>query len=191
MSALSATPTQSGFTLVEVMVALLLLSLFALTSFRALDAVLDAERHARAQSHRWLALARAFQRVDADLADTIPPSTPPLATRSGFVVSPPSAGDFELVLERLRQENFGLGLVEVRYRFAEGRLIRIERLPAGVSHAETLLEGIERLGVSYMDASGAWRDEWPPERAGTLPRALQWNLTLADGIEIRRIWRLQ
>jgi len=191
MPALHAPPAQAGFTLIEVMVAVVLLGVFALTSFRALDAVLAAERHARAESQRWQALARVFHRVEADLIDAVPPATPPQAGRAGFVVEPGPAGGLELAFERQRPEDLGFGLVEVRYRFAEGRLTRVERLPAREPDAETLLEGIERFGPRFMDASGTWRDEWPPERAGTLPRALQWNLTLADGIELTRIWRLQ
>ena len=40
--------TARGFTLIEVLVALVLLTLFTVVTFRALDAVLKAQRHATA-----------------------------------------------------------------------------------------------------------------------------------------------
>lgn len=46
-----------GFTLIEVLTALLVLSLLALMSYRGLSAVLDAREHVRAETEKWRRVA--------------------------------------------------------------------------------------------------------------------------------------
>src|SRR5262249_27229329 len=52
--------SRQGFTLVELLVALLVLSLLALTSYRGLSAVLDARQHVSAESEKWRRVAAFF-----------------------------------------------------------------------------------------------------------------------------------
>lgn len=173
------------------MVAVVLFSLFALMSLRALDAVLTAERHARAQIERWQAFARAFHRVETDLADAVPPAASPQTGHAGFVVTPLTQGGLEMSFKRQRPQDFGSGLFEVRYRYAERQITRSERTMNATPTASVLIDGVEHFAAQFMDASGAWREEWPPERPSALPRALKWELTLSDGTKLTRIWRLQ
>ena len=61
----------AGFTLMEVLVALVLLTLFTLVTYRALDSVLETQQRAGAEMKRWRKLATAFSRIESDLSNAV------------------------------------------------------------------------------------------------------------------------
>lgn len=182
---------RGGFTLVEVMVAMVLLGLFALASFRSLDAVLSAERHARLETQRWQELARAFNRIESDLSAAV---VLPTADGRFAFVSGNDAGR-EWCFVRQRPQDQGGGSVDLCYQLAGGKLTRIERETRSAGSAgranSLLIENISQLHSRLMDSSGHWREDWPAERAGTLPRALEWRFIFDDGVELKRVWKIQ
>ncbi|MGA8006850.1 MAG: prepilin-type N-terminal cleavage/methylation domain-containing protein, partial [Burkholderiales bacterium] len=56
-----------GFTLVELLAALLVLSLLALMSYRGLGAVLDAREHVGGEADKWRRVAAFFARFERDV----------------------------------------------------------------------------------------------------------------------------
>ena len=56
-----------GFTLIEVLSALLILSLLALMSYRGLSAVLDAREHTRNETDKWRRVSAFFARFERDV----------------------------------------------------------------------------------------------------------------------------
>ena len=56
-----------GFTLIEILSALLILSLLALMSYRGLGAVLDAREHTRNETEKWRRVASFFARFERDV----------------------------------------------------------------------------------------------------------------------------
>ena len=56
-----------GFTLVELLTALLVLSLLALMSYRGLGAVLDAREHVKLETDKWRHVAAFFARFERDV----------------------------------------------------------------------------------------------------------------------------
>ena len=56
-----------GFTLIELMAALLVLSLLALMSYRGLGAVLDAREHVKGETDKWRHVAAFFGRFERDV----------------------------------------------------------------------------------------------------------------------------
>jgi general secretion pathway protein J len=56
-----------GFTLIEILSALLILSLLALMSYRGLGAVLDAREHTRNETEKWRHVASFFARFERDV----------------------------------------------------------------------------------------------------------------------------
>jgi len=56
-----------GFTLIEILSALLVLSLLALMSYRGLGAVLDAREHTRNETEKWRRVASFFARFERDV----------------------------------------------------------------------------------------------------------------------------
>ena len=59
--------SRRGFTLIELMTALLVLSLLALMSYRGLGAVLDAREHVKQETDKWRHVAAFFARFERDV----------------------------------------------------------------------------------------------------------------------------
>ncbi len=70
-----------GFTLIEVMSALLVLSLLALMSYRGLGAVLDAREHVKQETDKWRQVAAFFARFERDVELAAPR---PVRTNDGI-----------------------------------------------------------------------------------------------------------
>ena len=185
----------SGFTLLEVLVALVLLALFALSGYRALNGVLQAESHARGELERWQKLARVFSRIEADLQEAVQVPPAPGQPPATFVAERTGSGEAAFRLHRLAGEASGAGLQQVGYRFAARQLHRsvtgLDFVAAveGGSLAPPLLEGLERVSFRYLDSAGSWRPDWAAP--GELPRAVEFVLAWPDGTALRRVFRTQ
>jgi general secretion pathway protein J len=182
---------QRGFTLLEVMVALLLMGLFSVMAYRALDAVLQAEAHARVEIDRWRGLAATLGRIENDLSNAI--AGVGGALPRGFRLE---AGGQLLAWDRLLPEDETGGLRRIGYAFAGGTLSRQlwrEAAPPGESPLSSpILEGINTLAFRCMDPQGNWQTLWPAGAKETgLPRAVEVTIELASGEHIRRVMQVQ
>lgn len=189
-------PHQRGFTLLEVLVALVLLTLFAVTSYRALDSVLAAERHATAEMVRWRQLALAFARIKADLANAVADVEPGPGQPRGLRAGEEIVGEPHLDLDRLLPEDQVGGLQRIGYRYADGALMR--RVwqdgpdAAGAPNEAPILDGLRGLSLRYLDRHGRWLPVWPATgEMGTLPRAVELRLDIDDGAPLRRVFLLR
>jgi general secretion pathway protein J len=191
-----AAPASPGFTLLEVLVALVLLTVFSVTAYRALDAVLQAERHATSDMARWRQLSLAFARIEADLGNAIAGLEPRHGQARGVHAGRDEAGAAHFDLDRLLPEDRGGGVQRVGYLYRDGELRRRvwpDNAPAGTSPADTtVLAGLAELGLRYLDQAGQWRTDWSP-RPGyePLPRAVELRLRQVSGPDIRRVFLLQ
>ncbi|NBF13354.1 type II secretion system minor pseudopilin GspJ [Pseudomonas sp. Fl4BN1] len=61
-------PRQSGFTLIEVMVAIMLMALVSLIAWRGLDSVTRADSHLKASTEQTEELLRALNQLERDVA---------------------------------------------------------------------------------------------------------------------------
>lgn len=184
----------AGFTLLEVLIALVLLSVFTVTSYRALDAVLTAERHARAEMVRWQNLAVVFAGIESDLQDAVAASIPLAAGRPGFRAERDDSGAAEFSLDRQLPADHTEGLMRIFYRYADGRLTRsslslLRQTPEPIE-AE-LLDGLASVEFRYLDGVGVWQPAWGAVQFGQLPRAVAMVLAWPDGRHLRRVFRLQ
>lgn len=184
-----------GFTLLEVLVALVLLSLFAVTSYKALDSVLTAEQHASAEMVRWRQLALAFSRIKTDLANAVPGIESRHGWRRGLRAGQ-DAGTPWLDLDRLLPEDQDGGVQRIGYRYQDGALLRRvwrEGAPLTEQPAEApILEGLAGLDLRYLDQGGAWQPDWLPEAGhGVLPRAVEMQFRFVSGQPLRRVFLLQ
>lgn len=183
----------AGFTLLEVLVALTLFSLFAMTSYRALNAVLDAEAHSLGELSRWQSLAKIYSRIEADLQDAVFVASPAGGAQAGFAAERGVAGEAAFSLSRLLPDDVEGGVQQVRYRFAARQLSRSAwspSLPENDVQPVLLLEGLDQVGFRYMDAAGSWQNGWVTV-AGELPRAVEMVFTWPDGVTLRRVFRLR
>jgi general secretion pathway protein J len=185
----------SGFTLIEVLVALVLLALFAFAGYRALNGVLQAESHARGELERWQKLARVFARIEADMQEAVQVPPSPAQPPATFVAERTGSGEVVFRVHRLAGEAGGNGLQQVAYRFASGKLHRdvtrlgLVQVAEGGGSARPLLDGIEQAGFRYLDSAGNWRPDWAAP--GELPRAVEVVVAWPDGTALRRVFRTQ
>jgi general secretion pathway protein J len=183
----------AGFTLLEVLVALTLFSLFAITSYRALNAVLEAEAHSRGELSRWQNLGKIYSRIEADLQDAVFVATPAGQTQVGFAAERGVSGEAAFSLSRLLPDDVVGGVQQVRYRFAARQLSRSAWSPSLQENDVQpllLLEGLEQVGFRYMGAAGSWQSGWVTV-TGELPRAVEMVFTWPDGVTLRRVFRLR
>jgi type II secretion system protein J len=179
----------------EVLVAMVLLSLFAVVAYRALDAVLNTQRQAMARMENLNELAAAFALMDTDLSNTTKPSDPLDPSGSGFhaLLQQDGAGQFDLV--RLLPEDADQGLQRIGYRCSGETLSRLVwpdvNNPANPPKEFTLLSGLRSCAFKYLDAAAQWQAVWQAQTVSPLPRAVELSITDADGTSMRRVVRVQ
>jgi general secretion pathway protein J len=186
-----------GFTLVELLTALLVLSLLALMCYRGLGAVLDAREHVRSETDKWQRVAAFLARFGRDVALAAPR---PVRRAEGMAPAWLGAAPPQARLEFSRFASVG-GVDAPRrvgYALNDRREIELELwsgldVAPGVAPARhSVLSGVQSFELHYLDVSLVWNDRWPRSAADpALPRAVRLRLVLASGEEIVRIFALQ
>jgi general secretion pathway protein J len=147
-----------GFTLIELMSALVILSLLAVMSFRGLGAVLDARDQVRQETEKWRRVATFFARLQRDVQLSTP--TPLRGTASSFELNRFAAAEG---VDAPRQVAYGLNQNH------------------GVELAKFELQYLD-TALAWRDAWPA-AESSPP-----LPQALRVRLVLASGEELVRVF---
>jgi general secretion pathway protein J len=180
--------TRRGFTLIELMSALLILSLLAVLSFRGLGAVLDARDHVRQQTEKWKSVAAFFSRFQRDVQLSAPRPLRAAAGRLEFSRFAAAEG-----IDAPRR---------VAYRLNENREIELslwpdlEVAPNRVADAPparyVVLSAVAQFELQYLEPGLAWVDAWPrSERDAPLPQAVRLRVVLASGEELVRVFSLK
>jgi general secretion pathway protein J len=195
---------QKGFTLIELLVSIVILALLSLAGYRGLDAVLQTRERVANETKKWQHLSFFFSRLDQDIAqavhrrvrDTNGQSLPEWIGHAVVV----GDDDAELSFTRagISDQGFShLAPQRIGYRLEQDNIILL-RWPA-LDLAERarplrypLLEGVREFSWRYLDSSGNWRSQWPPNNAiGGLPQAAEVTLTWLTGDKVSRIFALQ
>jgi general secretion pathway protein J len=182
-----------GFTLLEVMIALILLTLLATMAYRGLDAVLQAEARGRQEIERWRALNQALGHLENDLINAIELSGDP---RLGPTLGMRIASEGRVVSWwRMLPEDRDGGTQRVAYEYGDGNLERLVWPPwsptTEAARRATLLSGLRAWRARALDEQGAWRDAWPVAGQPGLPRAIELRFETAFGAELRRVIKLR
>lgn len=182
---------EAGFTLVEVMVALLIFGMIAAAGVAILSFSIRAQAATSIRLDDGAALVRTISALSADLAQaTGRPSRDEAGTpRPSFVGE---GGTVTLV--RAGWTNIDAGPrasgQKVVWRLANGVLNRI-----GYPHVDgaaplppaAMLTGVRGFAVRYRYA-GAWSDRWDGAIGVPLPQALELRLTRQDGTTYRAMF---
>jgi general secretion pathway protein J len=192
----------SGFTLIEILVALLVFALLAGFGYRGLGAVLDAGDRITGETRKWrdltlafehmrLAFAQAADRPIRDRHDAAAPafegvaatrtaSEPLLAfTRMGYAGHEGAAADQQRVGYRLREE-----------RLEQLAWPVLDQAPHTEPQAAALLSGVRELAFSYLH-QGKWHSSWPlADGDAPYPAAVLVTLRLSNGERYQRLFAL-
>jgi general secretion pathway protein J len=175
---------QRGFTLIELMSALLILSLLAVMSFRGLGAVLDTRDQVRQETEKWRSVAAFFSRFQSDVQLSAPRPLRAASGRLEFSRFATAEG-----LDAPRQVAYGLNEnQEIELWLWPGLDVAANAQPARYA----VLSAVAQFELRYLDAELAWVDTWPrSERDPPLPWAVRLRIVLASGEELVRVFALK
>jgi len=187
--------TGTGFTLLEVLIAIAIVALIAVLGYRALAALSDSESKLAAEATRWRTLDLFFARLEGDLRQAMPRPARLSDTREpAWLAGADATGNAVLAFSRAGPEfalEAGSAGQRLAYRFRDGSVevlywASYDR-PRGVDPAAyVLLDGVASLRFAYLTRNGAWVDSWPLTGESDLPRAVKVDLTLVSGETIER-----
>ena len=190
---------RQGFTLIEILIALLILSTLALMSYRGLGAVLDAREYVSAQTRKWQELDAFFSRFGQDLK--LAAARP--ARRGGDLApawrggAPGTAGP-RLEFSRFASAEGVDRPRRIAYHHNEQGEIELWLwvgldLPSGAEpQRHAVLTGVESFELRYMNEALVWAPAWPTSPLDpAIPRAVQLRLVLASGEALIRTYALR
>jgi general secretion pathway protein J len=192
-----------GFTLIEILSALLVLSLLALMSYRGLGAVLDAREHTRYETEKWRRVAAFFARFERDVQLAAPrPVRSTTATSTG--TSPAWRGEASAT-EQARLEFSRFAATEgvdtarrIAYRLNEKNEVELWLWPGLDIAPDTLparhpvLAGVQTFELQYLNPGLVWVNVWPSSPTDPpIPQAVRLRIVLASSEEIVRVFALQ
>jgi len=186
--------TRNGFTLVELLVALVIFGLLSAAGVALLSFSVIAQDNSAARMDEVATLRRAGALLTGDLAQAVPrvardeAGQPHAAFEGG-------EGGVLFSFTRAGWDNPGAeprpSLQKVEYRLAGNRLERV---------AYPLLDGARPLApaavmndvqdarLRFRDASGAWLDRWVATRPTDMPRAVELEVDSARYGRIRQLF---
>jgi general secretion pathway protein J len=194
---------RTGFTLIEVLVALAVFGIMSMLAYSALGSTLENADYLGDRMERLQSVQRTVRYLSSDLIQSAPR---PVRSQLGDSYEPAlrSVLGAEFVIE-LTHGGWGnpAGLPRgtfqrVAYRLEDGELLRyywgvLDRTYANEPVVTVMLDDVEDIRFRFYSASGEASEIWPPQaqQGGSglrmLPRAVEIVLTLPDQGEITRL----
>lgn len=200
-------PGEGGFTLIEVLVAVVVFAIMAAMAYRGLTAILDSKRQIDAENDKWRRVAILFTRVERDLAVAVPrpvrdAARPYAPAMSGEAVANGEYGT-QLAFTRMGSDGdagtFGAPQ-RVGYRLRDGNVEVLlwpvlDQAPRTIPEVSVLVSNIGAMSFSYLDGTGQKQARWPlpgafPQGDPRLPSAVELTLTLKSGEVLTRLFDL-
>ena len=188
----------SGFTLLELMVAMVIFSFMSIMAYSALAAVFKSNEVITEQEAKLKSLQRSMMFIERDLRQMV------LRPKSSGYGQPPSPAlesglDSEGVIEFTRAGNSnptGLlrsSLQRIRYAVEEENLSRLSWSFVDHINAEPvkmlLLENVESLTFKFLDNKNNWQENWAS--LTEIPKAVELTLEHKNWGKIVRLLSIQ
>ncbi|BCL75627.1 type II secretion system protein J [Jeongeupia sp. HS-3] len=191
---------RTGFTLLELLVALAIFSVIALVAWRGLDAVATTKLRLDAEAQSWRDLSLVFDRLGDDVGQSVNrpwrdgsgQAQPAFIGRSDDLARTKPALEF-IRFARDRDPQ------RVAYRLQDGKLElllwdSLDPAPTEQPMVLPLLNDIAQFVPTFLDGSNAWQPRWPAgastPAAATLPRAVKITLARNGSAPIERVFAL-
>lgn len=179
---------ERGFTLLELLVAIAILALVAVGSYRLLVDTIATRDQGLARERALRELQRADMILQRDLLQLAPRAIRDEFgdVQPAFLLTPEGAMEFTRRGWRNPLQAARSDLVRVRYRVDQGRLLRehwatLDRARAAAPEKTVLLEGVTDFHLQVF-ANGSWIPDWPPL---TDTRRDPKTLPLPEAVEVR------
>ena len=193
----------TGFTLVELLVAIAIFALIGSMSYRALHSSIETRDRVSVQNDRWRALSRFFLMFEDDLTRSLGRDVRVAsgAMQPGFLGKSAwsAADDAQLLLVRAESAELAeplAGTSRVGYRHSGDRVERLfwpapDALAGGWPRVNEALRGVKSMRMRFLSESALWREAWPfPQDPRARPNGVEISLTLESGETITRFFSL-
>lgn len=202
MSHAYRTDRATGFTLLEVLVALAVFAIVTGLAYRGLDSIATTRARLDQEMRMWRRIELVFERINLDVTQVAPRSWKDSNNKERSAVqgtSSTTGGECQLDVLRFGPDNMP---VHVRYRLKNDQFMldlvadtdTLISSAADASHytSNVLLEHVERCELSFLDASNVWQSRWPVNSLydQTRPRGIRVRLKLADQGQFERMYYL-
>lgn len=196
---------RSGFTLIEVLVAMAIFGVLSVLAYMAIGETLGSAEYLGQRMDRLKSIQRTVRLLSMDLMQTAPrPVRDPFGESTLPALRTDISSEFALELTHGGWPNpAGMPrgtLQRSAYRLEDGELVRYHWTVLDATLAmepiqTVLLEDVDSLLFRYLQNNGEWTEQWPPLNASASgpalqrlrPRAAEIVLELRDEGEIRRI----
>jgi len=192
-----------GMTLIELLVAVFAFAVMSTLAYSALGQMLTNSDVLNSRMQRVQEVQLAMRYLESDLLQAAPrPVRDELGENYRLAIQSDLSSQFALELTHSGWSN-PAGLPRstqqrVAYQLVDGELLRyhwyvLDRTFSNEPVETVLIANADSLLFRFLDASGEWTEQWPPQSVGQVvsltnrPRAVEIRLTLADEGEIRRI----
>lgn len=164
---------QRGFTLLELMIAILLFSMVSAAAYKLFNSVSRAQQVTGGILDKLDVIQRAEVILEKDFFQAI---SRPIRNHRGDRVAAmkaPSADGFAVEFTRTGWRNplnqLRSDLQRVAYALEEGQLIRyywpeLDRPQEAIRIRQVVLDDVLSFKVRYMDEKKKWRSSWPPSK---------------------------
>ena len=190
---------QSGFTLIETLIALSLLAIISLMSYQAIEVVIGADERSRAKQTGQAEMHRAWKIIQRDLMhmrnrqfrDGLGGIEDPYITAKSDFGIRFSRGNGPMIATNpsgLRRISYDLDEEQQLIRQSWGITESI-RFSDGVSMV--LLRDVDKILFEHSDGRSVFTPDWPPVKrrnAEPLPKLIRVTITLNSGVESSRLF---
>lgn len=200
-----STRRESGFTLLEVLVAVGIFALFSAMAYGSLLRVLDMRDRLETEREFWRGLALSFAQMEDDLSQARARTVRdvygnPLPALRGQPVDSRALGEPSLEFTRGGRSVLGKAtysdLQRVGYRLQDKTLSRLtwpelDRPVRSEPSAQPMLEHVDEFRLRFYAPGGDWVDQWPAtQQPRTLPAAVEITLTITGRGQFVRVFRV-
>ncbi|RTL12944.1 MAG: type II secretion system protein GspJ [Neisseriaceae bacterium] len=196
---------QSGFTLIELMVAVIIFAFISVVSYRIITSLVTTKEVAGAAQTKWGDLSLVMSNFGGSWNRVIP-----LVARDqdGNVLpavlgSPKLKGMYDSQLELTLSGYIGDQVYgtsppkRIGYRFYNGSLYLVtwpvlNRVLSTQPIIDLLIANVQQFEVLYLYPDNQWRDSWPPLGGDptVLPTGIKITFQLKTGEKIERSWSI-
>ena len=189
----------SGFTLLEILIALFIFTIVSVIMASGLHSVLNSQAATEKKANSFAEIQMAVLLISRDMEQAInrPITNAKNILEGGMVGGPRSVTFTHAGLHNPEGELQRSTLQRVRYFIEKNELTRetwevLDQSAKTESVSRVLLNSAEDLHFEYLDEKRQFQKNWPPadkQNAG-LPRAIRMNLTLKNWGKISQIYLL-
>ncbi|WP_448216651.1 type II secretion system minor pseudopilin GspJ [Endozoicomonas sp. 2B-B] len=168
-----------GFTLLELMIAIMLFAMISTAAYKLFDSVSRAQQVTDGILDSLDEIQRAKLILEKDLFQL---AARPVRDEFGEIlpaVKSPSLDGFVLEFTRAGWRNplmeLRSNLQRVAYNLEDDELVRyywlmLDRAPDPVLIRQVILDNVQALKVRFMDEKKRWKNSWPPEKKSRRPK---------------------